>query len=63
MYHGGLFDRYGLDIAIKAVDKLKSQIPGIALHIYGQGEASADLARLVSNLRVARARTAWRAFQ
>ena len=50
MYHGGLFDRYGLDIAIKAVDKLRSQIPGIALHIYGQGEASADLARLVNNL-------------
>jgi glycosyltransferase involved in cell wall biosynthesis len=50
MYHGGLFDRYGLDIAIKAVDKLRSQIPGIALHIYGQGEASADLTRLVNNL-------------
>jgi glycosyltransferase involved in cell wall biosynthesis len=50
MYHGGLFDRYGLDIAIKAVDKLRLQIPGIALHIYGQGEASADLARLVNNL-------------
>ncbi|MEP6776491.1 MAG: glycosyltransferase family 4 protein [Chloroflexota bacterium] len=50
MYHGGLFDRYGLDIAIKAVDRLRSQIPGIALHIYGQGEASADLARLVNNL-------------
>ncbi len=50
MYHGGLFDRYGLDIAIKAVDKLRSHIPGIALYIYGQGEASADLARLVNNL-------------
>ena len=50
MYHGGLFDRYGLDIAIKAVDKLRSQIPGIALHIYGQGEASNDLARLVNTL-------------
>jgi glycosyltransferase involved in cell wall biosynthesis len=52
MYHGGLFDRYGLDIAIKAVDKLRTQIPGIALHVYGQGEASADLARLVNNLEL-----------
>jgi glycosyltransferase involved in cell wall biosynthesis len=50
MYHGGLFDRYGLDIAIKAVDRLRSQIPGIVLHIYGQGEASDDLARLVDEL-------------
>ena len=50
MYHGGIFERYGLDIAIRAVDRLRAEIPGIQLHIYGQGEATESLARLVKEL-------------
>lgn len=47
MYHGGLFERYGLDIAIKAVDRLRDEIPGLRFHIYGQGEAADELRQLI----------------
>ncbi|MEO8285669.1 MAG: glycosyltransferase family 4 protein [Chloroflexota bacterium] len=50
MYHGGLFERYGLDIAIRAVDRLRSEIPGLKFEVYGQGEAAESLARLVAEL-------------
>lgn len=50
VYHGGLFERYGLDVAIKAVGRLREAIPGLSFDIYGEGEALADLARLVREL-------------
>jgi glycosyltransferase involved in cell wall biosynthesis len=50
VYHGGLFERYGLDVAIRAVGQLREAIPGLRLDIYGEGEAVADLARLVREL-------------
>jgi glycosyltransferase involved in cell wall biosynthesis len=36
MYHGLLVERHGLDTAIEAVAQLRSQIPGIQLHLYGE---------------------------
>jgi len=52
VYHGGLFERYGMDIAIKAVDQLRDKIPNIHLSIYGQGEAEEQLAQLVTELNL-----------
>jgi glycosyltransferase involved in cell wall biosynthesis/O-antigen/teichoic acid export membrane protein len=50
MYHGGLFERYGLDIAIRAVHRLRDTVPGLQLHIYGRGEAEDELGRLIAQL-------------
>ncbi len=50
VYHGGLFRRYGLDIAIQAVHQLRDDIPGLQLRIAGRGEEADDLARLVEQL-------------
>lgn len=36
MYHGLLVERHGLDTAIEAVAQLRSKIPGIQLHLYGE---------------------------
>jgi glycosyltransferase involved in cell wall biosynthesis len=37
MYHGAVVERHGLDIAIKAVSKLRYKIPNIYMVIYGEG--------------------------
>lgn len=36
MYHGLIVERHGLDLAVEAVAKLKAQIPGLRLHLYGE---------------------------
>lgn len=36
MYHGLIVERHGLDLAVEAIGKLKSKIPGIELHLYGE---------------------------
>ncbi len=53
IYHGGLFDRYGLDIAIRAVAVLRDTAPTLRLKIYGRGEASHDLQKLILELDLA----------
>jgi glycosyltransferase involved in cell wall biosynthesis len=50
IYHGSLFERYGLDIALEAVNRLRGQIPGLRLLIYGEGEAYTTLAQMVADL-------------
>ncbi|HEX5418327.1 MAG TPA: glycosyltransferase family 4 protein [Chloroflexota bacterium] len=50
MYHGGIFHRYGLDIAIKAVNQLRDKVPGLRFQIYGDGDAVPDLRRLIRDL-------------
>ena len=53
MYHGLLVERHGLDIAIRAVAKLRTKIPGIQLHMYGEPtDYSETIARLVSELKL-----------
>jgi glycosyltransferase involved in cell wall biosynthesis len=49
-YHGGLFERYGLDLAIRAVHRLRDEIPGLRLEIFGFGELEGELHRLVDEL-------------
>jgi glycosyltransferase involved in cell wall biosynthesis len=36
MYHGALVERHGLDLAIQAIESLRSSIPGAELRIYGR---------------------------
>jgi glycosyltransferase involved in cell wall biosynthesis len=38
IYHGTVTERYGLDLAIRAVDLVKDDIPGIHLTIMGAGD-------------------------
>lgn len=54
VFHGTIADRYGLDVAIKAVHLLRRRIPDIQLNIYGRGEALDSLKTLASSLNVAR---------
>lgn len=50
VYHGGLFERYGLDIAIRAVHQLRDDIPGLRFRIGGYGEELMHLQRLIEQL-------------
>lgn len=38
MYHGSIVHRYGLDLAIQAVNQLKDKIPEIQFEVYGESE-------------------------
>jgi len=50
VYHGGLFERYGLDVAIGAVHQLREDIPGLRFRIGGYGEEAGNLKRLIQQL-------------
>ena len=50
MYPGTLARHQGLDIAVKAVDKIKETIPEAELHIYGKGESRDAIAALIKEL-------------
>jgi glycosyltransferase involved in cell wall biosynthesis len=52
VYHGGVFERYGLDVAVRAVATLKGQIPGLQFEIYGGGDALESVTQLVADLGV-----------
>ena len=38
IYHGAMHQRYGLDLAVQAIDRLRHDIPGIHLSLVGEGE-------------------------
>jgi glycosyltransferase involved in cell wall biosynthesis len=52
VYHGGVFERYGLDVAVRAVAMIGAQIPGLRFDIYGGGDALDDVQKLVQTLGV-----------
>jgi len=54
MYHGTLTPLYGLELAIQAIAKLKDQIPGLKLHIFGNKSEAGDLRKLAEQLGVCR---------
>ena len=39
VYHGTMTERLGIDLAVEAVTKLKSEIPGLELHLWGRGDS------------------------
>ena len=52
IYHGTFVKRYGLDLAIRAIDQLRGDIPGIHLTLIGWGEFLPHLIRLVDELNL-----------
>ena len=50
IYHGSLARHYGLDLAIRAVDQVRADIPGIHLTLVGDGDYVAELRRLIDEL-------------
>jgi glycosyltransferase involved in cell wall biosynthesis len=54
VYHGSLVERHGLDLAVRAVAKLREQIPGLKLEIYGEeNEYTETVTELAEDLGVA----------
>jgi glycosyltransferase involved in cell wall biosynthesis len=50
LYHGTVTHRYGLDLAVLAVARLRGEIPGIQLTILGEGDQMPRLRELVLEL-------------
>jgi glycosyltransferase involved in cell wall biosynthesis len=50
MYHGQVTERYGIDLAIRAVGLLKEQIPGLRLTVHGRGDYVNELMALTEEL-------------
>jgi glycosyltransferase involved in cell wall biosynthesis len=52
VYHGTLADRYGLDVAIRAIKVLVTKIPELRFEIYGEGDSRSRLQALVLELNL-----------
>ena len=52
IYHGTITRRYGLDLLIQALDKVKSEIPEIHLTIHGSGEFRDEIMRMVKERKL-----------
>jgi glycosyltransferase involved in cell wall biosynthesis len=50
LYHGTVTHRYGLDLAVRAVARLRDEIPGLRITILGQGDQMPELVELVREL-------------
>jgi len=50
LFPGSLSWHQGVDIAIKAVARVRSELPGVQLHIYGTGDARESLIALAKSL-------------
>jgi glycosyltransferase involved in cell wall biosynthesis len=53
VHHGSLVERYGADLAVEAVARLRGRFPGLRLEVYGDGDLRPRLADLVARLGVA----------
>ncbi len=54
MYHGTVAPRFGIDVAIRAVARLRAEHPNVLLVVYGEGDGLAALRRDVERLGLAR---------
>jgi glycosyltransferase involved in cell wall biosynthesis len=48
--HGGMLERYGVDLLVRAVAKAHEQAPGIRLELYGTGDFRPQVEQLVADL-------------
>lgn len=52
IYHGVQAPRHGLDTILRAVDRLKTQLPNLHLMLHGNGDAHNDLVHLTQQLKL-----------
>lgn len=52
IYHGVQSYRHGLDILLRAVHQIRSQIPGLQLVLHGNGDAHNELVQLAADLEI-----------
>jgi glycosyltransferase involved in cell wall biosynthesis len=50
LYHGTFTERYGVDLVIEAAATLHTEIPGLEVHLVGDGEQRKPLVQLVKKL-------------
>jgi glycosyltransferase involved in cell wall biosynthesis len=48
--HGGIFQRYGVDVLVQAIALARPEIPGLRLELYGAGDYRPELERLIDSL-------------
>jgi len=53
IHHGGMMQRYGVDLLVRAVASVRDQIPGLQLELYGTGDFRPEIERLVTELGLA----------
>jgi glycosyltransferase involved in cell wall biosynthesis len=53
IYHGGILQRYGLDVLLHAVPLLRAEIAGLCVEIYGTGDYLSTAQALAAELDVA----------
>ena len=46
IYHGSIHERYGLDLAVRAVDQFRNEIPNIHFTLIGHGDFLPHIARI-----------------
>lgn len=52
MYHGAIMERNGLDTALRAVLRIKEEIPSLRFDVYGEGDSVPEFLNLVKKLRL-----------
>jgi glycosyltransferase involved in cell wall biosynthesis len=52
IYHGSIHERYGLNLAVEAVDQIKEEIPNIHLTLIGHGEYLPHIVRMVEERKL-----------
>jgi glycosyltransferase involved in cell wall biosynthesis len=53
VHHGSLVHRYGADLAVRAVARLRERIPTLHLRLYGDGDLRPTLVALIDELHIA----------
>lgn len=48
--HGGILQRYGVDLLVQAVAQARGEIPGLRLELYGAGDFRPTIERMVAEL-------------
>lgn len=52
IYHGGMHERYGLDLVVRAIDQVRQDIPTIHLTLIGYGDYLPHIQRMIEELRL-----------
>ncbi|MHA1381685.1 MAG: glycosyltransferase family 4 protein [Candidatus Helarchaeota archaeon] len=52
MYHGTIVERHGLDLALKALNKVQKKIPNITFHVFGEGDFVEPFLELIKKLKL-----------